>query len=63
VKTTFDAHDETRPFERWTISYVRRGLAAGFLRFDDARRFVEAFGDHLTLAEILSSAPVRKPAP
>lgn len=47
-----DINIPRRPFERWTISYVRREYRAGRMTKADLERFVAVFGDGCTVAEL-----------
>jgi hypothetical protein len=42
-----------RPFVQWTIVYVAKGLANGSITKAEAQEFVDAFGDGLTVAEVM----------
>jgi hypothetical protein len=52
-KTMTAQENSVRPFDTWTLNYVRREVAAGRLTVADAQRFATAFGDGMTLAEAL----------
>jgi len=45
---------DNRPFENWTIVYVRKMLLEGRITEDEAEQFVHTFRDGLTMDEILS---------
>ena len=46
--------EQPRPMSDWTINYARKAYRAGLVTLADVAEFVAAFGQGLTVAEIVA---------